>query len=58
MALKQPLRQCLLESLQGRVLRIPDLQGLLSHWPQYVNPELSRLREAVDKRLQRYVEKI
>lgn len=48
-------RQQLLKSLQGRSLHIPDLQALLDDWPQYVNPEVGRLREDVDERLQRYV---
>lgn len=45
-------RQQLLKSLQGRSLHIPDLQALLDHWPQYVNPEVGRLRQDVDDRLQ------
>ena len=48
-------RQQLLKSLQGRSLHIPDLQALLDHWPQYVNPEVGRLRKDVDDRLQRCV---
>ena len=47
-------RQQLLKSLQGRSLRIPDLQALLKHWPQYVNPELEHLQRDVNERLQRY----
>lgn len=46
-------RQQLLNSLQGGSLYIPDLQALLEHWPQYVNPELERLRKDVAERLER-----
>ena len=48
-------RQQLLKSLQGHSLHIPDLQALLDHWPQYVNPEVGRLRKDVDNRLKRCV---
>lgn len=41
----------LLKSLQGRMLHIPDLQAMMSHWPQYVSPELDRLRADVDETL-------
>ena len=51
MTLGESPRQRLVESLHGRNLHIPDLQGLLSHWPQYVNPEIERLRQDVDERL-------
>ncbi|KAL8963659.1 MAG: hypothetical protein Q9193_000103 [Seirophora villosa] len=47
----QAPRKQLLKSLKGRVLHIPNLQALMSHWPQYVNPELERLREDVDNTL-------
>ena len=47
------LRQKLLNSLQGCNLYIPDLQALLEHWPQYVNPELERLRKDIAERLER-----
>ena len=46
-------RQQLLGSLQGCSLYIPDLQALLEHWPQYVNPELERLQKEVIERLER-----
>ena len=46
-------RQQLLNSLQGCSLYIPDLQSLLEHWPQYVNPELERLQKDVAERLKR-----
>lgn len=36
-------RQQLLKSLQGCSLYIPDLQTLLEHWPQYVNPGLDHV---------------
>lgn len=48
-------RQQLLGSLQGCSLYIPDLQALLSHWPQYVHPELKRLQKDVLERLERCV---
>ncbi|KAI4244340.1 MAG: hypothetical protein L6R40_003066 [Gallowayella cf. fulva] len=44
-------RNELLASLRGRTLEIPDLQALLSHWPQYVHLELDRLRKDVDRKL-------
>ena len=46
-------RQQLVNSLQGCNLYIPDLQALLEHWPQYVNPEVERLRKDVAERLER-----
>ena len=48
-------RQQLLKSLQGHSLSIPNLQALLDHWPQYVNPELEHLQKDVVERLQRCV---
>lgn len=47
-------REEILSSLRGRSLYIPDLQELLSQWPQYVSPELDRLHDAVDGKLQEY----
>lgn len=47
-------RNELLASLRGRTLEIPDLQALLSHWPQYVHLELDRLRKDVDRKLHEY----
>ncbi|KAL8679066.1 MAG: hypothetical protein Q9186_004606 [Xanthomendoza sp. 1 TL-2023] len=44
-------REELLASLRGRTLNVPDLQALLSHWPQYVHLELDRLRRDVDAKL-------
>ncbi|KAL9003529.1 MAG: hypothetical protein Q9188_003615 [Gyalolechia gomerana] len=44
-------RDQLLKSLQGRSLHIPDLQAPLAHWPQYINPQLERLRQDVDETL-------
>ena len=42
-------REQLLQSLRGRKLRIPDLQAMLKHWPQYVHPELDCLRKDVNR---------
>ena len=55
MTFKPEDREQLLQSLRGRKLRIPDLQALVRQWPQYVNPELDRLRADVDQRLQECV---
>ncbi|KAL8765569.1 MAG: hypothetical protein Q9209_007400 [Squamulea sp. 1 TL-2023] len=44
-------RDELVTSLRGRTLEIPDLQALLSHWPQYVHLEFDRLRDDVDGKL-------
>ena len=49
-------RQQLLASFEGHSLNIPDLQVLLSHWPQYVNSELEHLRQDVDEQLHTCVE--
>ena len=48
-------REELLKSLRGRTLSVPDLQALLSKWPQDINPELDRLRKDVDEMLQECV---
>ncbi|KAA6411299.1 MAG: hypothetical protein FRX48_04579 [Lasallia pustulata] len=45
-------RQQLLHSLRGQSLVIPDLRTLFDHWPQGVNPEVERLREDVESRLE------
>ena len=45
-------RSQLRESLQGKILLIPDLQSYMQHWPQDVNPHVNRLREDVDRRLE------
>ena len=47
-------RQQLLHSLRGQSLVIPDLRTLFDHWPQGVNPEVERLREDVESRLEMY----
>ncbi|KAL8826846.1 MAG: hypothetical protein Q9170_007244 [Blastenia crenularia] len=44
-------REQLLTSLRGHILKIPDLQGLLKQWPQYVHLEVDHLRGDVDKKL-------
>ena len=49
------IRKKLLDSLRGRQLPIPDLERFFEHWPQYVNPNLERLRIDVDEKLRRYV---
>lgn len=48
-------RQQLLESLQNRTLVVPDLQAVLEEWPQYIHPELDRLRGDLEKRLPEYL---
>lgn len=45
-------REEILSALRGQSLHIPDLQALLSDWPQYVSPELGRLRGECDKKYQ------
>lgn len=45
-------REEILSSLRGQNLHIPDFQALLSHWPQYVSPELGRLRTECDEKYQ------
>ncbi|KAI4222973.1 MAG: hypothetical protein LQ349_007522 [Xanthoria aureola] len=52
MGLEIDARDQILQSLRGNTLKIPDLQALLQHWPQYVNLEVNRLRGYVDKKLQ------
>lgn len=51
-------RQRLLGSLTGQDLHIPDLQPLLSSWPQYVSPQLERLKKDVDEKLERYCNRL
>ena len=48
-------KQQLLHSLRGSSVVLPDMQGLLSDWPRYVNPEIKKLREVVDTHLERYL---
>lgn len=55
MTTSQTPREQLLKDLRGRNLVIPDLQNLFRNWPQYVHPELERLRQTVDKSLTRFV---
>ena len=50
-------RQRLLSSLRGQTLVLPDICKFLEHWPQYINPEIERLREEVDDRLSRQEDK-
>lgn len=44
-------RQRLLRSLRGCSFTIPDLEETFSHWPRGINPESSRLKKAVQQRL-------
>ena len=46
-------RQQLLKLLRGQSLVIPDLEILFDHWPQSVNPEENRLRDDVDRKLEK-----
>ena len=48
-------REELLRSLHGCTLSIPDLTELLSQWPRGMNPEINRLRKAVDEKLEECV---
>ena len=48
-------RQQLVKALRGRSLIVPDLHSLLDHWPQSVNLEEKRLRDDVDRKLERCV---
>ena len=45
----QSPKEQLLKSLLGQKLKIPDLQDLFHDWPQYVNPEVERVRSAVNE---------
>lgn len=40
-------REQLLALMRGARVRIPDMQRLMSHWPQGVHPEVERLDEDV-----------
>ena len=46
-------RQQVLRLLRGRTYEMPDLQSMLSSWPQDINPELERLRADVNIKLER-----
>jgi hypothetical protein len=48
----QSVRQKLLTDLQGCTVVIPDLQDLFKNWPQGVNPEVGRLHDDVEKKLE------
>ncbi|CAG8949918.1 hypothetical protein HYFRA_00004248 [Hymenoscyphus fraxineus] len=48
----QATRQKLLASLQGATVTIPNLRGLFNNWPQDVNPEVERLDEDVQRKLE------
>jgi hypothetical protein len=36
-------RDRLLSRMRGSTVTIPDIQAMMSHWPQGVNPEIERL---------------
>ncbi|KAI1092618.1 terpenoid synthase [Rostrohypoxylon terebratum] len=42
-------REQLLLSLRGCHVTIPDMQSMISHWPQGVHPDIERLNEHVEK---------
>ncbi|KAI0892300.1 terpenoid synthase [Annulohypoxylon nitens] len=42
-------REQLLMSLRGCHVTIPDMQSMISHWPQGVHPDIERLCEHVEK---------
>lgn len=52
---KIPNRDDLLRGLRGQTLHVPDLQALLGQWPQYVHPELGRLRVDIHDKFQESV---
>ncbi|KAI0143932.1 terpenoid synthase [Hypoxylon sp. NC0597] len=45
------IREQLLMSIRGSRVVIPDLQSMISHWPQGTHPEVERLDEYVQKTL-------
>ncbi|KAI1348232.1 terpenoid synthase [Xylaria sp. FL0043] len=44
-------REDLVACLRGCHVRIPDLQSLFTHWPQYIHPQTDKLEEHVQKSL-------
>ncbi|KAF2964683.1 hypothetical protein GQX73_g8904 [Xylaria multiplex] len=42
----------LVARIRGSRVRIPDLQGLFTHWPQHVHPEVEKLDEHVQRTLE------
>ncbi|KAI1275976.1 terpenoid synthase [Xylaria sp. FL0933] len=44
-------REDLVACLRGCHVRIPDLQSLFAHWPQYIHPQTDKLEEHVQKSL-------
>ncbi|KAH9998546.1 terpenoid synthase [Xylariaceae sp. FL0662B] len=51
-SLKDDARTQLLRRLRGSRIEIPDLQCLMSHWPQGVSPDIERLNEDVENMLE------
>ncbi|KAI0543192.1 terpenoid synthase [Xylaria digitata] len=45
-------RADLIACIRGSRVRIPDLQGLFTHWPQHVHPEVEKLDEHVQRTLE------
>ncbi|KAI1119885.1 terpenoid synthase [Nemania abortiva] len=46
------LRNNLVNQIRGSRVRISDLKGLLSHWPQEVHPKVQELEQHVEKTLE------
>lgn len=42
-------REQLLMSLRGCHVTIPDMQSMISHWPQGVHPDIERLGKHAEK---------
>ncbi|KAI1743355.1 hypothetical protein F4680DRAFT_445229 [Xylaria scruposa] len=45
-------RADLISCIKGSRVRIPDLQSLFTHWPQYVHPQVGELEEYVQRTLE------
>jgi hypothetical protein len=51
----QKERERLVHLMRGAHVRIPDLQAMMRHWAQGVNPEIERLELDSQKALAEYV---
>ena len=51
-------RDRLLSRMRGATVTIPDIQAMMSHWPQGVNPEIERLERDSQEMLAWYVASI
>jgi hypothetical protein len=48
-------REELANALKGQELAIPDLEGMIAHWPRAVNSNLDKLRRVTKYRMERSV---